>query len=290
MRVARDDASFAEGLQSARAEAEAAFGDPGIYLEKMIEGGRHIEIQLIADDHGNVVHLGERDCSVQRRHQKLIEEAPSPAIDDTLRHAMGAAAVRGARKVDYRSAGTIEFLLDADRNYYFMEMNTRIQVEHPVTEAVTGTDLVKAQILAGAGEPLPFRQDEIVVRGHAIECRLNAEDPERGFIPSPGTVETFHVPGGPGVRVDTHGHDGFVVSPHYDSLIAKLICHGKDRDEAIARMKRALTEFVIEGIHTTIPFHLEVLDHPRFRAGDVTVTFVDEMRAASNGQKESQVS
>ena len=289
MRVAYNDTSFTEGLQSARAEAEAAFGDPGIYLEKMIQSGRHIEIQLIGDSHGNVVHLGERDCSVQRRHQKLIEESPSPAITPAVRLEMGRTAVLGARKVGYQSAGTIEFLLDSDGNFFFMEMNTRIQVEHPVTEAVTGTDLVKAQIMAAAGEPLPFAQEDIVVRGHAIECRLNAENPDRGFIPSPGTIDSFHVPGGPGVRVDTHAHDGYVVSPHYDSLIAKVICHGNDRAEAIARMKRALSEFVIEGIFTTIPFHLKVLDHPRFVAGDINVCFVDEMQAPPE-QQENQAS
>ncbi len=289
MRIAWDDASFADGFQAARTEAEAAFGDPGIYLEKMIEAGRHIEVQLIADRHGHVVHLGERDCSMQRRHQKLIEESPSPAIDDTLRDAIGRAAILGAKRVGYQSAGTIEFLLDEDGNFYFMEMNTRIQVEHPVSEAVTGIDLVKAQIASAAGEHLPFTQDDIHLTGHAIECRINAEDPDRGFLPSPGVVQSFHVPGGPGVRVDTHSYQGYVVSPHYDSLVAKVICHGADRPEAIARMKRALSEFVVEGVATTIPFHLEVLDHPRFVEGNVNVRFVDEMQSSPEA-RESQAS
>ena len=290
MRVARDDASLVEGIRMASNEAETAFGDASIYLEKMIEGAKHIEFQIMADKHGHVVHLGERDCSIQRRHQKLIEESPCPTLDEAKREAMGEAAVRGARGVDYHGAGTVEFLLDENGEFYFMEMNTRIQVEHPVTEAVTGYDLVKTQILVAAGEPLPFTQDEIRLQGHAIECRVNAEDPERGFIPSPGTIDTFHIPGGPGVRVDSHAHVGHVVSPHYDSLIAKLITHGATRDEAIARMKRAASEFVIEGIRTTIPFHLRILDHPRFLTGETDVRFVEEMNLEDEKEKESRAS
>ncbi len=291
MRVARDDASLVEGIRMASNEAETAFGDASIYLEKMIEGAKHIEFQIMADKHGNVVHLGERDCSIQRRHQKLIEESPCSTLDEEKRNAMGEAAVRGALGVGYHSAGTIEFLLDRNGDFYFMEMNTRIQVEHTVTEAVTGYDLLKTQILVAAGEPLPFTQDEVRLRGHAIECRVNAEDPDRDFIPSPGTLETFHIPGGPGVRVDSHAHVGHVVSPHYDSLIAKLITHGATRDEAIARMKRAASEFVIEGVRTTIPFHLRILDHPRFLSGDTDVHFVEDMmNREDEKEKESRAS
>ncbi|MFH1278353.1 MAG: acetyl-CoA carboxylase biotin carboxylase subunit [Candidatus Eisenbacteria bacterium] len=289
MRVARDDASLREGLKMARNEAESAFGDSSVYLERMIMTAKHVEFQIMADDYGNVVHLGERDCSVQRRHQKLIEESPCPTLDDRTRREMGEAAVRGARGVDYRGAGTIEFLLEPSGNYYFMEMNTRIQVEHPVTEEVTGLDLVKTQILVAAGERLRFTQEDVNLVGHAIECRINAEDPDNGFIPSPGTIETFHVPGGPGVRVDSHAHAGFVVSPHYDSLLGKLITRGSDRDEAIARMRRALSEFIIEGVRTTIPFHLRILDHERFQAGDTDVRFVETMGEAE-AMKESRVS
>jgi acetyl-CoA carboxylase biotin carboxylase subunit len=276
MRTAHDDASLLEGLRMARAEAESAFGDGNLYIEKLVESAKHIEFQVFGDSHGNVVHLGERDCSIQRRHQKLIEESPCAVLDEETRRAMGEAAVRGAASVGYEGAGTIEFLYDLKtRAFYFMEMNTRIQVEHPVTEEVTGTDLVKAQIRVAAGEPLPFRQEEIRSRGHAIECRVNAEDPDNGFIPSPGTLETFHPPGGPGIRVDSHAHSGYVVSPHYDSLLAKLIAKGNTREEAIARMKRAASEFVIEGVRTTIPFHLRLLDHPGFLEGSASTRFVE---------------
>ncbi len=291
MRIAYDDGSLRAGVQSARAEAQAAFGDPGLYLERLIQNGRHVEFQIMADNYGNVVHLGERDCSVQRRHQKLIEESPSPAIDEKTRQAMGESAVLGAAGVDYRGAGTVEFLLDQSGEFFFMEMNTRIQVEHPVTEMVTGRDLLKTQILVAGGEKLPYTQEEITLTGHAIECRINAENPAQEFMPSPGTVESFHLPGGPGIRVDTHVHEGFVVPPYYDSLLGKVIAHGRTRDEAIVRMKRALGEFIVEGVYTTIPFHLEVLDHPRFMSGDINVGFVDEMRAIDEeGARESQAS
>ncbi len=285
MRVATDDASFTQGLSSARAEAEANFGDGSLYLERMILGGRHIEIQLMGDSHGNVIHFGERDCSVQRRHQKLIEEAPSPIVSPEMRKAMGEAAVLGAKKVNYEGAGTIEFLVDKDNNFFFMEMNTRIQVEHPVTEQVTGIDLVKTQIRVAAGEEMPFKQEDIVIRGHAMECRINAENPDQNFMPSPGTLHSFHMPGGPGIRVDTHAHEGYTVSPHYDSMIAKIITFGKDRTEAIARMKRALRELVIEGIWTTVPFHLDILEHPRFVNSQIDVRFVDDlMKAEQSGE------
>jgi acetyl-CoA carboxylase biotin carboxylase subunit len=289
MRVAWDDLSLREGLRMAAGEAEKAFGDPGLYMEKMIEGAKHIEFQIMADHHGSVVHLGERDCSIQRRHQKLIEESPCPILDDEKRKEMGSAAVRGAEQVGYRGAGTIEFLLDSEKNFYFMEMNTRIQVEHPVTEEVTCIDLLKAQIIAAAGDPLPFRQEDIRLTGHAIECRINAEDPENNFAPSPGTVETYHAPGGPGIRVDSHTHVGHVVSPHYDSLLAKLIARGADREEALARMERALSEFVVEGVRTTIPFHLEILALDGFRSGEANIRFVED-RNREEEKRESQAS
>ncbi|MFH1682112.1 MAG: acetyl-CoA carboxylase biotin carboxylase subunit [Candidatus Eisenbacteria bacterium] len=291
MRVAHDDASLAEGLRMARNEAESAFGDPGVYVEKLVVAAKHIEFQIMADSRGSVVHLGERDCSIQRRHQKLIEESPCPTLDAKTRERMGEAAVRGARSVGYEGAGTIEFLYDRKTgDFYFMEMNTRIQVEHPVTEEVTGTDLVKAQLFAAAGYPLPFKQEEIRFKGHAIECRVNAEDPDNGFIPSPGTLETFHPPGGPGVRVDSHAHTGYVVPPHYDSLLAKLIVRDDTREGAIARMRRALREFVIEGIRTTIPFHLRVLEDPRFLAGDTDTRFVENLDVREEGKRVSRAS
>ena len=276
MRVAKDADDFVRQFGMARNEAAAAFGDESVYVEKYLARPRHIEFQILGDQHGRVVHLGERDCSIQRRHQKLIEEAPSPALTPEIRAAMGEAAVRGAKAIDYVGAGTIEFLLDEDGSFYFMEMNTRIQVEHPVTEMVTGYDLVKEQIRAAAG--LPLSVDETVeFRGHAIECRINAEDPDRNFAPSPGTIQTFHPPGGPGVRLDTHVYAGYRVPPFYDSLLAKLIVHGSTREEALARMRIALASFVVEGVHTTIPFLLRVLDHPDFIAGDVDTKFLERM-------------
>jgi acetyl-CoA carboxylase biotin carboxylase subunit len=284
MRVARTHEEFLKNYVTARTEAGAGFGNDAVYVEKFLENPRHIEIQVLGDKHGNVIHLGERDCSVQRRHQKLIEEAPSPAVSPELRAKMGAAAVKLARNVGYDSAGTVEFLLDEDGSFYFMEMNTRIQVEHPVTEMITGLDLMKWMIAVGAGEPLPFTQDDVVLRGHAIECRINAENPSRGFMPCPGRIFFFHAPGGPGVRVDSHIYSEYQVPPYYDSLLAKIITHGKDREEALVRMRRALEECVIEGVPTTIPFHRELLEHPVFRGGRATTKFLD---AELDGLKEA---
>jgi acetyl-CoA carboxylase biotin carboxylase subunit len=279
MRPAADETELRAVFPMASSEAMAAFKNGDMYLEKLLLNPRHVEIQLLADHHGSVLHLGERDCSVQRRHQKLIEESPSPAVNDALRKRMGDAAVGLAKSVGYRSAGTIEFLLDERGDFYFMEMNTRIQVEHPVTEMVTGVDLVKEQIQVASGKRLSHRQEDIRLSGHAIECRINAENPQRGFAPSPGTILSFHPPGGPGVRLDTHLYSGYVVGPHYDSLLAKLICHGANRVEAIARMQRALKEMVIEGVATVIPFHLQVLADPVFREGRVTTSYVAERLA-----------
>ena len=274
MRVAKDPDDFARSFQLARSEALSAFGNGEVYVEKYLARPRHIEFQILGDKHGNVIHLGERDCSVQRRHQKLIEEAPSPAVTPALREAMGAAAVAGAKAIDYVGAGTIEMLLDVDGSYYFMEMNTRIQVEHPVTEMLTGVDLVKEQIRVAAGEPLSVLELP-PPRGHVIEVRVNAEDPARNFQPSPGKITTFHPPGGPGVRLDTHVYSGYTVPPYYDSLLAKLICQGRTREEAIARMRIALDSFIIEGVTTTIPFLGRVMHNPRFMAGEVDTKFLE---------------
>jgi acetyl-CoA carboxylase biotin carboxylase subunit len=274
MRVSRDEDDFARSFQLARSEALSAFGNGEVYVEKYLARPRHIEFQILGDKHGNVIHLGERDCSVQRRHQKLIEEAPSPAMTPKLREKMGDAAVAGAKAIDYVGAGTIEMLLDEDGSYYFMEMNTRIQVEHPVTEMLTGIDLVKEQIRVAAGYPMKVKTLP-PLRGHVIEVRVNAEDPARNFQPSPGKIIAFHPPGGPGVRLDTHVYDGYTVPPFYDSLLAKLICQGSDREEAIARMQVALDGFIIEGVTTTIPFLSRVMDNPRFRAGDVDTKFLE---------------
>ena len=275
MRVAPDEEDFGRHFQLARGEALAAFGNDAVYIEKYLERPRHVEIQVFGDTQGRVVHLSERDCSVQRRHQKLIEEAPSPAMTPELRADMGGAAVKLAERIGYVGAGTMEFLLNGDRSYYFMEMNTRIQVEHPVTEMTTGWDLVKEQIRVAAGEPLSVPESGLFLRGHAIECRVNAEDPARNFQPCPGVVNTFHPPGGPGVRVDTHLYAGYTVPPYYDSLLAKVIVHGNDRAEALARMHQALDGFIIEGVTTTIPFLGRVLVHPAFQAGDVDTKFVE---------------
>lgn len=276
MRVAQNAAELVTALETARAEAEKAFGNPGVYLEKYLARPRHVEIQLIGDRHGNVVHLGERDCSMQRRHQKLIEESPSPAVNPSLRKRLGETAVRGAASVGYDSAGTMEFLLDEDGRFYFMEMNTRIQVEHPVTELVTGIDLVKEQIAVAAGERLSFRQEDVRFHGHAIEVRINAEDPDSGFRPCPGKVEFLHMPGGVGVRVDSHVYQGYTISPHYDSLIAKLLVHGRDRHEALSRLQRALAECLILGIRTTAEFSLELVRSRMFQNGDVTTRSLEE--------------
>jgi acetyl-CoA carboxylase biotin carboxylase subunit len=279
MRVARDADELERGLPQAQLEAEAAFGDSRVYIEKYLERPRHVEIQILGDRQGSVIHLGERDCSAQRRHQKLLEEAPSPAVDANLRWRMGEAAVHGAERIGYVGAGTIEFLLVASGEFYFMEMNTRIQVEHPVTELVTGQDLILHQLSVAAGEPLALRQDEVEFSGHAIECRINAEDPERGFLPTPGTITTFHLPGGPGVRVDTAAYQSYRIPPYYDSLIAKLLTHGTDREQAIARMRVALDEFVIEGVSTTISMHRRLIEQPEFVEGRLHTRFVEEWLA-----------
>ncbi|NQT30005.1 MAG: acetyl-CoA carboxylase biotin carboxylase subunit [Candidatus Saganbacteria bacterium] len=276
LRIAWDRDKFIHLMRMARSEAEAAFGNGEVYLEKFIEDPRHIEIQILCDQHGHAVHLGERDCSIQRRHQKLVEECLSPVIDDKTRRKIGDAAVRAAKSVNYYSAGTIEFLFDKHGKFYFMEMNTRVQVEHPVTEMITGVDIIKEQIKIAAGEKLPFKQGDIKFRGHAIECRINAENYEKGFMPSPGQIKAYLAPGGLGVRVDSHAYPGYVVQPYYDSLVAKLIAWGKNRDEAIKIMERALDEYVIDGIHTTIPFHLKVLRNEAFRRGEVTTKFIEE--------------
>lgn len=273
MRVVLNENEFTRHFEAAQREAEAAFGNPAVYLEKFVVNPRHIEIQLMGDGRGNVIHFGERECSIQRRHQKLLEESPSPIMDEDLRRRMGEAAIRGAEAVNYEGAGTVEFLVDADRNFYFMEMNTRIQVEHPVTEEVTDTDLIEYQIRVAMGESIPLRNMTPV--GHAIECRINAENPFRNFSPSPGMIKTFHLPGGHGVRVDTHAYAGYVIPPNYDSMIAKLIVSARTRDLAIQKMKRALDEFVIEGVQTTIPFHKRLMENERFRAGDFDTKFLE---------------
>lgn len=274
MRVARDPDDFARSFQLARSEALSAFGNGDVYVEKFLERPRHVEFQILGDTHGNVIHLGERDCSVQRRHQKLIEEAPCPVMTPDLRERMGEAAVRGAKAINYVGAGTIEMLLDEDGSFYFMEMNTRIQVEHPVTEMLTGVDLVKEQIRVAAGLPLSVTKTP-ELRGHVIECRVNAEDPSRNFQPSPGKIETFHQPGGPGVRIDTHAYAGYTVPPFYDSMIAKVIVQGNTREEALKRMQIALESFVIEGIRTTMPFLARVMQHPGFQAGQVHTKWLE---------------
>ncbi len=275
MRVAADEDDFALHFQLARSEALAAFGSDAVYLEKFLDRPRHVEIQVFGDQHGRVSHLNERDCSTQRRPQKLIEEAPSPAMTPELRARMGAAAVKLAANIGYVGAGTLEFLLNGDGSFYFMEMNTRIQVEHPVTEMACGWDLVKEQIKVAAGEPLGVPPEGLCLRGHAIECRINAEDADKNFQPSPGLVTTFHPPGGPGVRVDTHIYAGYRVPPYYDSLLAKLVVHGADRAEALVRMRLALEGFIIEGVTTTIPFLVRVLGHPAFVEGRVDTKFVE---------------
>jgi acetyl-CoA carboxylase biotin carboxylase subunit len=274
MRIVRQAKDLAQSYRAAQAEAQAAFGVPDVYIEKYVEGPRHVEIQVMADSKGNVVHLGERECSIQRRHQKIIEEAPSVVVTEKLRRRMGRTAVEAAAAVQYVSAGTIEFLLDKDGSYYFMEMNTRIQVEHGVSELVTGRDLVKEQIHVAAGAPLSFSQKDVGFSGHALECRINAEDPFT-FVPSPGTIVHFLQPGGPGVRVDTFVHEGCEISPYYDSLIAKVMTHGRDRAEAIARMKRSLDVTVVEGIKTNIPLHRRILDDPDFVAGRFDTGFME---------------
>jgi acetyl-CoA carboxylase biotin carboxylase subunit len=275
MRIAQDAEQFSQVFNLAQNEALAAFGNGAVYVERYLARPRHVEIQVMGDTHKRVAHMGERDCSVQRRHQKLIEEAPSPALTPELRAAMGSAAVQLASAIDYVGAGTLEFLLDTDGKFYFMEMNTRIQVEHPVTEMVTSFDLVKEQIRVAAGEPLSFKGDGSRLRGHAIECRVNAEDPYRNFQPSPGQITAYHPPGGPGVRVDSHVYAGYTVPPYYDSLLAKVIVHGNTREEALGRMGQALDSFILEGVTTTIPFLARVIRHPDFAAGRVDTKFLE---------------
>ena len=277
MRIVRTQEEAPSAFESASAEARAAFGDPTMYIERYVERARHIEIQVIADAHGGVVHLGERDCSTQRRHQKLIEEAPSPVVDEALRGRMAQAAIQLATQVGYTSAGTVEFILDLDSHaFYFLEMNTRIQVEHPVTESITGVDLVAEQIRVAGGAPLSFVQQDVRLNGHAIECRINAEAAERNFQPSPGRIDTWQPPAGAGIRVDTHCYPGYLVPPFYDSMIGKLIVHGRDRADAVGRMTKALASFRIEGMPTTIPFHQAVLSHPDFVQGRITTRWVEE--------------
>jgi acetyl-CoA carboxylase biotin carboxylase subunit len=283
MRIVRAPGELPGAYRTAQREAEAAFGVGAVYLEKYLEHPRHIEFQVLGDHHGNVIHLGERECSIQRRHQKLIEESPSPVLTDRMRRKMGATVVDAARAVQYTNAGTFEFLMDADGKMFFMEVNTRLQVEHPVTEMVTGIDIVKEQIRIAAGERLAYKQGDVRFTGHAIECRINAEDPET-FAPSPGEVLTFSKPGGPGVRIDTAAHSGCTISPYYDSMIAKLIVHARDRDEAIARMRRSLEMTVIEGIKTTVPLHLRILAEQDFRAGRLNTSFMDRFALPDKGR------
>ncbi|WP_456274087.1 acetyl-CoA carboxylase biotin carboxylase subunit [Bacillus sp. AK031] len=277
IRVAKTEQELVKGINITQQEAATAFGNPGVYIEKFIEDFRHVEIQVLGDNFGNVIHLGERDCTIQRRLQKLIEETPSPALDGETRAEMGQAAVKAAQAVDYSGAGTVEFIFDHVNNkFYFMEMNTRIQVEHPVTEQVTGVDLIKEQIKVASGEKLSLKQQDIEFNGWSIECRINAENPEKNFMPSAGKIDLYLPPGGLGVRVDSAAYPGYVIPPYYDSMIAKLITYGATREEAIARMKRALSEFVIEGVHTTIPFHLKVLEHETFVSGDFNTKFLEK--------------
>ncbi|MGF9942193.1 acetyl-CoA carboxylase biotin carboxylase subunit [Priestia megaterium] len=276
IRVAKNEQELIKGITITQQEAATAFGNPGVYIEKFIEDFRHVEIQVLADSHGNTVHLGERDCSIQRRLQKLIEETPSPALDEKTRELMGDAAVKAAQAVNYKGAGTVEFIYDYRENkFYFMEMNTRIQVEHPVTEMVTGVDLIKEQIKVANGETLSFTQEEVTFNGWAIECRINAENPEKNFMPSPGTIQMYLPPGGYGVRVDSAAYPGYAIPPYYDSMVAKLIVHAPTREEAIERMKRALDEFVIDGVATTIPFHQKLLNHEKFVSGEFNTKFLE---------------
>jgi len=277
IRVARTEEELIKGIQITQKEAAAAFGNPGVYIEKFIEIFRHVEIQVLADSFGNTIHLGERDCSIQRRMQKLVEEAPSPALSPKIRFQMGDAAVKAAQAVNYRSAGTVEFIFDhINQKFYFMEMNTRIQVEHPVTEMVTGIDLIQQQLKVASGEKLAYTQDDVKIKGWAIECRINAENPSKNFMPSAGNVEMYLAPGGYGVRVDSAMYSGYRIPPYYDSMVAKLITFADTREEAVAKMKRALSEFVVEGVHTTIPFHEKLMDHEVFKSGDFDTKFLEK--------------
>jgi len=274
IRIVRDEEELISSFETAKTEAKTAFGDDSMYIEKFIEEPRHIEIQILADNYGNTIYLGERDCSIQRRNQKVMEEAPGPAISEELRISMGEVAVKAAKSIGYKNAGTIEFLLDKHGNYYFMEMNTRIQVEHPITEMITGMDLIKEQIKIAYGESLAFAQEDIKLNGHAIECRINAENPSKNFMPCPGQINYLHLPGGLGVRIDSSVYQGYIIPPTYDSMIAKLIVHGRTREEAIGRMERALGEFIIDGVTTNIGFQLEILSNPKFLSGDFDTSFV----------------
>ncbi|MHA0855564.1 acetyl-CoA carboxylase biotin carboxylase subunit [Paenibacillus sp. CMAA1364] len=276
IRIADDEESLIKQITAAQQEAQKAFGNAGVYLEKYLTGMKHVEIQIIADNYGHVVHLGERDCSIQRRRQKLLEEAPCPVLSPEIREQMGEAAIRAAKSVQYSGAGTLEFLLGQDGQFYFMEMNTRIQVEHPVTEMVTGVDIIKEMICVAEGKALSFTQDDIVINGWSIECRINAEDPERNFMPCPGEITFYLPPGGPGVRIDSAAYQGYHIPPYYDSMIAKLIVWAPTRNEAIAKMKRALAEFTVGGIHTTISFHQKLLNHPTFIDGDFDIKFLED--------------
>lgn len=276
MRIVQEEENLKQAFSMCKTEAETAFDDPDVYIEKFVEDPHHVEIQILGDQHGNAIHMGERDCSLQRRHQKILEEAPSPLMTSELREEMGQAAIDAALAVDYEGAGTVEFLVDKDRKFYFMEMNTRIQVEHPVTEEITGYDLVAEQIKAAAGKEI--EQKELEMRGHAIECRINAEDPEHNFRPSAGTIEVFHTPGGHSVRVDTHAYAGYRIPPHYDSMIGKLIVSAPTREEAIKRMKRSLEEFIIEGVKTTIPYHIQLMDDENFKKGTFNTKYLEEFK------------
>lgn len=287
MRIVREVSELAIQLETAQTEAKAAFGDGSVYIERYIERPRHIEIQVLADEFGECIHLGERECTIQRRHQKLLEEAPSPVITPEQREKMGQAAIKACKDIGYSSAGTFEFLLDEDGSFYFMEMNTRIQVEHPVTEMVTLADIVYNQIRIARGEQLSFKQEEVQITGHSIECRINAEDPET-FVPSPGRITAFNIPGGPGVRVDTAAYPGYVVPPYYDSMIAKLIVHARTRQGAIRRMRRALEMMVIEGIKTTIPLHLKIMEDENFQRGNFSTKFMEEFFEAENNKKKAE--
>jgi acetyl-CoA carboxylase biotin carboxylase subunit len=289
MRIVRSEDDLGRALEAASTEAAAAFKDGSVYIERYLEHPRHIEIQVLADEYGDCIHLGERECSIQRRHQKLLEEAPSPVLSAQLRNEMGNAAVAACKKLGYSSAGTVEFLLDQDNQFYFMEMNTRIQVEHPVTEMVTLADIVRNQIRIAAGERLGYTQDDLMIVGHAIECRINAENPET-FAPSPGTITAFNLPGGPGVRVDTYVYSGYKVPPFYDSMIAKVIVHARTRELAIARMRRALEAMVVEGIKTTIPLHLKIMDDPTFQAGEISTSFMESFLKQNGARRSDAVS
>ena len=282
MRICHNDVTLVNSLKMAQAEAEANFKNPNVYIERYVNDPRHVEFQILADYHGNIIHLGERDCSVQRRHQKLIEESPSPALNDKLRRKMGEAAVKCAKAANSRGVGTVEFLLDKGEEFFFMEMNTRIQVEHPVTEMVTGLDLIKEQIKAACGIKLKIKQEDVRLQGHAIECRINAEDPDNNFIPCPGKIEQLNIPGGPGVRVDTHIYSGYKISPYYDSMVAKLIVYGANRAEAIKIMRRALDEFYISPIKTTVPLQMQIMNDPAFVRGDISTHFLEKMAKKEN--------